>query len=40
MGEPIESCQPDRVIADFSALVAADVGAQFAASVARQAALA
>jgi phosphoglycolate phosphatase len=40
MGEPIESCQPDRVIADFSALVAADVGAQFAASVARQAAVA
>jgi phosphoglycolate phosphatase len=25
MGEPIESCQPDRVVADFSALVAADV---------------
>lgn len=37
MGEAIESCQPDRVIADFSALVGADVGAQFAASVASQA---
>ena len=40
MGEPIASCQPDRVIADFAALVTADVGAQFAASVARQAAVA
>lgn len=29
MGEPIESCQPDRVVADFSALVAADVVTQF-----------
>jgi phosphoglycolate phosphatase len=29
MGEPIESCQPDRVVADFSALVAADVATQF-----------
>jgi phosphoglycolate phosphatase len=34
LGEAIESCQPDRVIADFSALVAADVGERFAASVA------
>ena len=40
MGEPIERCDSDRVIADFSALVAADVGAQFAATVARQTALA
>lgn len=40
MGEAIELCQPDRVIADFSALVAADVGAQFAASAACLAAVA
>jgi hypothetical protein len=40
MGEPIEGCDADRVIADFSALVAADVEAQFAASVARQVAVA
>jgi phosphoglycolate phosphatase len=30
MGEAIESCSPDRVIADFSALVAPDVAHQFA----------
>lgn len=33
MGEPIENCSADRVIADFSALVAADVATRFAASV-------
>lgn len=32
MGEPIESCNADRVIGDFSALIAADVATQFAAS--------
>ncbi|HRK40056.1 MAG TPA: HAD-IA family hydrolase [Burkholderiaceae bacterium] len=32
MGEPIERCNADRVIADFSALVAADVTQRFAAS--------
>jgi phosphoglycolate phosphatase len=37
MGEPITSCHPDRVIADFSALVATDVREQFAASLARKA---
>jgi phosphoglycolate phosphatase len=36
MGEAIETCHADRVIADFSALVAPDVRGQFAASVARQ----
>lgn len=32
MGEPIESCNADRVISDFSALVAPDVAARFASS--------
>ena len=39
MGEPITSCNADRVIADLSVLVAVDVEAQFAASLARQAAM-
>jgi phosphoglycolate phosphatase len=29
MGKPIESCQADRVVADFSALVAPDAATQF-----------
>ena len=39
MGEAIELCGPDRVIPDFSALVADDAGAQFAASLAASAVL-
>ena len=37
MGEPIESTGADRVVADFSALVAADVGLQFEKSLASKA---
>lgn len=34
MGEPTESCHADRVVADFSALVAPDVATQFATRLA------